>query len=145
MKSIMKSKLTNFLLIAVAALGLSSVLAPAAHAEDYNFCSDTNVSTEVRLAAGCDASEIGGEAGALPEAKDVISNVVLGIIGFLGVVAVVVILIGGIQYITAAGDAGKVKTAKNTILYAVIGLAICALAFAIVNFATEIINSSQPE
>ena len=52
----------------------------------------------------------------------------------LGLVAVIVIIIGGINYMTSAGDAGKVKKAKDTILYGVIGLVICVLAFAIVNF-----------
>lgn len=61
-------------------------------------------------------------------------NIINGVIGVLGLVAVVVIIIGGIQYMTSSGDAGKVKKAKDTILYGVIGLVICVLAFAIVNF-----------
>lgn len=63
-----------------------------------------------------------------------ITAILNAIIGVLGIVAVVVIIIGGISYMTSAGDAGKVKKAKDTILYGVIGLIICALAFAIVNF-----------
>ena len=51
-----------------------------------------------------------------------------------GIVAVIVIIIGGIGYMTSSGDAGKVKKAKDTILYGVIGLVIVALSFAIVNF-----------
>ena len=43
---------------------------------------------------------------------------------------------------TSTGDAGKVKQAKDTILYAVIGLIICALAFAIVNWTIGILNDS---
>ena len=56
------------------------------------------------------------------------------IIGSLGVIAVVVIIIGGVLYMTSSGDSGKVKKAKDTILYGVIGLIICVLAAAIVNF-----------
>ncbi len=63
-----------------------------------------------------------------------ITNILNAIIGVLGVVAVVVIIIGGVGYMTSAGDAGKVKKAKDTILYGVIGLVVVALAFAIVNF-----------
>ena len=63
-----------------------------------------------------------------------IKNIINAIIAVLGVVAVVIIIIGGIQYMTSSGDAPKVKKAKDTILYGVIGLIICALAFAIVNF-----------
>ena len=63
-----------------------------------------------------------------------IVNILNGVIGILGIVAVVVIIIGGIGYMTSAGDAGKVKKAKDTLLYGVIGLVIVVLAFAIVNF-----------
>lgn len=57
-----------------------------------------------------------------------------GVIAVLAVICVVVIVIGGVQYMTSSGDAGKVKKAKDTILYAIIGLVVCALAATIVNF-----------
>ena len=63
-----------------------------------------------------------------------IINIINAVIGVLGLIAVVVVIIGGIQYMTSSGDAGKVKKAKDTILYGIIGLVICVLAFAIVNF-----------
>lgn len=63
-----------------------------------------------------------------------IISIVNGIIGVLAIICVIVIIIGGVSYMTSAGDAGKVKKAKDTILYALIGLIICALAAAIVNF-----------
>lgn len=64
-----------------------------------------------------------------------LTGILNGIIGASSLVAVIFILIGGINYMTSAGDAGKVAKAKSTILYAVIGLAVCVLAFAIVNWA----------
>lgn len=63
-----------------------------------------------------------------------IQNIINPIIGVLGIVAVVIIIIGGIGYMTSSGEANKVKKAKDTILYGVIGLIICVLAYAIVNF-----------
>ncbi|MBQ1373423.1 hypothetical protein IIY66_01300 [Candidatus Saccharibacteria bacterium] len=82
--------------------------------------------------------------GATPETFDDAKNleesiigIINAIIGVLGIVAVVVIIIGGISYMTSSGDAGKVKKAKDTILYGVIGLVICVLAFAIVNFVIK--------
>lgn len=66
--------------------------------------------------------------------KNAVIGIISGVVGILGLVAVVVIIIGGINYMTSAGDAGKVKKAKDTILYGVIGLVVCVLAFAIVNF-----------
>jgi hypothetical protein len=52
----------------------------------------------------------------------------------VGVVAVIMIIIGGLKYITSGGDSGNVTGAKNTILYAVIGLVVVALAQIIVRF-----------
>jgi type IV secretory pathway VirB2 component (pilin) len=56
------------------------------------------------------------------------------VFGILGGIAVIMIVIGGFMYSVSAGDAGKVKNAKNTILYAVIGLVIALFATAIVSF-----------
>lgn len=71
-----------------------------------------------------------------------IIQIVNGIIGALAMVCVIVIIIGGVNYMTSAGDAGKVKKAKDTILYGVIGMAVCALSFAIVNFVISNILGS---
>ena len=63
-----------------------------------------------------------------------ITGIINAVIAVLGIVAVIVIIMGGISYMTSSGDAGKVKKAKDTILYGIIGLIIVVLAFAIVNF-----------
>jgi len=52
----------------------------------------------------------------------------------IGVVAVFMIIVGGFKYITSGGDTAGVTAAKNTILYAIIGLVIVALAQVIVKF-----------
>ena len=52
----------------------------------------------------------------------------------VGVIAVIMIIIGGLRYITSTGDSGNINSAKNTILYAIIGLVVVALAQIIVNF-----------
>ena len=52
----------------------------------------------------------------------------------IGVVAVIMIVIGGVNYTTSQGDSAKVQKAKNTIMYGIIGLVIVLLSFAIVNF-----------
>ena len=68
------------------------------------------------------------------ELTNAVTSIINAVITVLGIVCVIVIIIGGINYMTSSGDAGKVKKAKDTILYGVIGLVICVLAFAIVNF-----------
>ena len=69
-----------------------------------------------------------------------IINVIVYIVGLL---AVIMIIYGGILYTTSAGDPGKVKKAKDTILYGIVGLVIAVLAFAIVNFILGSILSNQ--
>ena len=65
---------------------------------------------------------------------DIVKNIFNVVIGVVGLIAVVMIVIGGISYTTSAGDSSKVKKAKDTILYGIVGLVISLLAFAIVNF-----------
>lgn len=63
-----------------------------------------------------------------------ITNIVNTLIFVAGIIAVIFIIIGGVRYITSQGDEKGIESAKNTILYAVIGLVVVVLAFAIVNF-----------
>ncbi|MBR3329336.1 hypothetical protein IKG29_02295 [Candidatus Saccharibacteria bacterium] len=72
-----------------------------------------------------------------------VGNIIQAVVGALGLVCVVIIILGGIQYMTSSGDAGKVKKAKDTILYGIIGLVICVLAFAITTFVINTVNNVQ--
>ncbi len=84
---------------------------------------------------GTKIEPVGGETTADPaKLTGNVTTIINYIIGALGIIAVIVIIIGGVGYMTSSGDAGKVKKAKDTILYGIIGLVICALAFAIVNW-----------
>jgi hypothetical protein len=60
-----------------------------------------------------------------------ISSVLLFIVG---AIAVIMIIIGGLRYVISGGDATQVQAAKNTILYALVGIIIAILAYAAVNF-----------
>jgi type IV secretion system pilin len=80
---------------------------------------------------GVDAVGGGDSGGDLGTLIQTIVNILLFI---LGAIAVVMIIIGGIRYATSNGDSGSIKSAKDTILYAVIGLIVAILAYAIVNF-----------
>lgn len=55
----------------------------------------------------------------------------------IGIVAVIMVMISGFKYITAAGDSTKVASAKNTLIYAIIGLVLVALAQFIVQFVIK--------
>ena len=68
------------------------------------------------------------------ELSDIIKKIVNAVIFIIGIVAVVMIILGGVNYATSQGDPQKVKKGKDTILYGIIGLVIAILAYAIVNF-----------
>ena len=139
----MKTKLIKLIVIITAAACsfITPTVSPVFAEETSdctNMCSPScKVPDEIKAASGCNTV---GETG---ELNDTVIRILNSIIGALGLIAVVLIIIGGIGYMTSAGDATKLKKAKDTILYACIGLAICALAFAIVNFAIGIINGPE--
>ena len=66
--------------------------------------------------------------------NSIFTTVVNVLLFIIGAISVVMLIIGGIRYTLSAGDSGNVTAAKNTIMYALIGLVIAFLAFAIVNW-----------
>ena len=84
-----------------------------------------------KLAIGQEVNQVNGGGNDL---VGNITSILSQVIAVLGLVCVVVMIIGGVTYMTSSGDAGKVKKGKDTILYGLIGLVICVLAFALVNW-----------
>ena len=72
--------------------------------------------------------------GAPSDLNITVKNIINGVLYVVGVLAVVMVIIGGVQYTTSGGDQAAVTKAKNTILYGIVGLVIAILAYAIVNF-----------
>jgi hypothetical protein len=56
------------------------------------------------------------------------------LIFIVGAISVIMIIIGGLRYVLSGGDSAGVKGAKDTILYAIVGVVVAILAYAIVNF-----------
>lgn len=115
----------TLLVLAVSALAVGAVLfiAPVS-VEAFN----GTVQSGVNAARGTDVpSALLGDGGVLTT----IVNTLLFIIGFL---SVIMLIFGGLRYIISGGNAAAVTTAKNTILYAIVGLIIAIFAYAIVNF-----------
>jgi len=69
--------------------------------------------------------------------KEGIRNVINVLLYIIGAVAVIMIVVGGLRYTISNGDSGQITGAKNTILYAVVGLVVAMLAYAIVNFVVS--------
>jgi Type IV secretion system pilin len=63
-----------------------------------------------------------------------VANVLIFIVG---AVAVIMLIIGGLRYVLSSGNSSSVEGAKNTILYAIIGIVVAALAFAAVTFVSS--------
>jgi hypothetical protein len=80
----------------------------------------------------CDSSASGAEANA--KITDILKTVINIFSLVVGAAAVIMIIIGGLRYITSGGESSNVSTAKNTIIYAIVGLVIVALAQFIVHF-----------
>ncbi len=122
--------------VAVACCGFVGLLSTPTYADVD--CQALGFPVDYKPVGGTCMKE--GENGNLWNVIQTVINVILGIVG---VIAVIMIIIGGIQYSTSSGDSGKVKKAKDTILYGIIGLVIALLAFAIVNFIlTNVFNGS---
>ena len=86
------------------------------------------------VVAGARAAQVKGLPTELFGATGVftmLSNTLLFIVGALSVLMLVV---GGLRYVISAGDATKVTAAKNTILYAIVGLIVVLLAYALIDF-----------
>ena len=66
-----------------------------------------------------------------------IQNLIGTLIFAIAAISVIMIIVGGIRYVVSNGDASKIKAAKDTIFYSVVGLVVALLAYAIVNFVIQ--------
>jgi hypothetical protein len=115
------------LVIALAIMmgvGVFASPVPAAHAVNVFDQCKNNASSAVCKAKNDNATNM----------VKVVINIILSI---LGIIAVIMIIIGGIRYTTSGGDSAGLKNARDTIVYAVVGLVIAILSFAIVNFVLD--------
>jgi hypothetical protein len=76
----------------------------------------------------------------LTSANGALTNITNTLLKGIGLIAVVMLVFGGFKYIISGGDSSKVTAAKNTIIYAIIGLIIVILAYAIVNFVVGTVS-----
>jgi len=120
----MKTKLKLLIMAFVMVLGVGSV---ALVAPDVSANAIEEACRDDPGASICDS----GNVGSVEEVVQTAINVLLFIVGL---VSVIMIIISGIRYTTSGGDSGAVTSAKNTLLYSVIGLVVAFLAYAIVNF-----------
>lgn len=122
----MKKTIRTLIASLMVVLGMSAIIAsPAGAISVFEQCGDTagtNKETTV-----CEAQN-----------EDDVNTLVqtgIGILSFIiGIISVIMIIVGGIRYVVSNGEAAKIKSAKDTILYAIVGLVVSLLAYVIVNF-----------
>ncbi len=74
------------------------------------------------------------------EATDIVKQLINLFLFVIGALSVIMIVHSGFKYVSSRGEAEQVKSAKNTLLYAVAGLIVAMLAFTIVNFVVGIFD-----
>ncbi|MDO4902589.1 MAG: pilin [bacterium] len=130
----MLSKIKNIVFATVLAVSGLAVVTPTVDATTGTSGGQSSSVTSGGLRGGIDTGatdntrkDLFGDGGIFTT----IINVMLFIIGAL---SVIMLIYGGIRYTISRGDSGEVNNAKNTILYAIVGLIVSILAYAIVNF-----------
>jgi hypothetical protein len=86
------------------------------------------------LQEGVNAARGSSQPADLFGAGGVITTITNTLLFIVGALSVIMIIVGGLRYVVSGGNAASVTTARNTILYAVVGLVIAFLAFAAINF-----------
>lgn len=69
----------------------------------------------------------------------IIKRIINILLFIIGVIAVIMIIVGGIRYTTSNGDSAQLTSAKNTILYSIIGVVVAIMAYAIVNWIVGVL------
>jgi len=116
-----KLMIAGLLLVPTMAVGASLVSGDVVSAQ-------YDVGSGVEAARGDNVpSDVDGSQGVITKAV----NIMLYIIG---IISVIVIIYAGIKYAISAGDTDKVTRAKNTLIYAIVGLIVAVFAYAIINW-----------
>ena len=129
MKNIIQNVLLAVLFIPLLALS-ATIVSPEASA----VCNTSNLS----IASGANCAQGNDQPADLFGGDNSIFRRVTNILLFLvGAISVIMLIIGGIRYVISGGDQNQVTSAKNTILYAIVGIVVAFLAYAAVNFVTQ--------
>lgn len=132
MYKLMKLAQNRFAVAIIGALFMSTILGGAFTSPQVASAGDTFGIDKVDK-----STELGNE-----DLVTTVSDIIDVALGLLGIVAVVIILIGGFKYMTAGGNDEKVEDARSVIFSGIIGLAIILSAWAIARFVIESLSSA---
>ena len=122
---------TKILTAGILMIGLLGVFTPAVSAANgINICSNGNENSVYCKNKNTGETQVNG----------IIKTIVEVLLTAVGAISIIMIVIGGIMFALSSGDAQKAAKARNTVLYAVVGLAVSLFASAIVNFVFNRFN-----
>ena len=139
MNIVLKAKKLAATAGAGTAVFLTNTLPALAQADDEIECD--SLSGGIQGGANCAAPE--GAATSLFGDGGIFSRITTALLFLVGAISVIMLIIGGIRYVVSAGDQNAVTGAKNTILYAIVGIIVSFLAYAAVSFVTGQIGGTQ--
>ena len=97
----------------------------------------TGIGATIDAAGKCVVTGASGAKGDLGTAFKQVANTLIFIVGAL---SIIMVIIGGLRYVLSGGDSAGIKSAKDTVLYALIGVGVAIVAFALVNFVITAIK-----
>ena len=129
---IQKIKSLVLTLATLLVAGAPMLLAAPAYAADINggLCTGAGL----QISESGDSSTCSDASLGTAKLNSLLTTIINIFSAVVGVIAVLMIIVGGLRYITSGGDSGKVSGAKTTIIYALVGLVVVALAQLIVHF-----------
>jgi lysylphosphatidylglycerol synthetase-like protein (DUF2156 family) len=134
----MKTKIRQLITAMAVLLGMALVASPAMSLAATDCDADGNGTITTQEAIQCGARAGSGTDQTSKQAESNINTTIKDLLNILtalvGVTAVIMVILAGFRYITSGGKQESVTSAKNSLLYAVIGLVIVALAQVIVRF-----------
>lgn len=132
----MRRLLASFGIVAILSLTAVPFVAamPVQAATKEELCKGANVGGAACDPGNATADDQQGAREADKALKDRIRTITNTILYIVGALSVVVLIYGGFRYVTSAGNSQNVTAAKETIIYAITGLVVAILAYAIVNF-----------
>ena len=126
----MKRHIAQFFLSLAIVLGISGSLVALQPVGVYALDANQQAVCDA-IGTGANCNKGTGGANKLNGVIDTIINVLSVLVGVL---AVIMVIIAGFKYVTSAEDSSKITSAKNTLVYAIVGLVIVALSQTIVKF-----------
>src|ERR1700691_1844063 len=105
-------------------------LQPAYAFDPFGFCNQAGAGNSAVCNGKSNTDPLTGTNGVILKITNIVAIVA-------GIAAVIILIIGGLRYVTSGGDSGSVASAKSTIIYALIGLVVIALAKTIIAYVVS--------